>query len=199
MRQMGQNDICEAGSGDAWYVRGSMSTQTWAVGTRYRLERVLGEACMERMGAHGHVWPQGSFSCVCLATCKATGEKADGGGGGGGGSGGGSGKNITEAIVLGGAICKLVDAFMTPSATGRLVYRGGQLVPASFDLYIALEYCNQGDLFHMRGQLVEADVKSVMWQLLGALRYMHSVHVWHRDIKSANILVTLEEGRRLVK
>jgi hypothetical protein len=29
------------------------------------------------------------------------------------------------------------------SSAGRLVFRGGQLVPISYDLYMALEYCDQ--------------------------------------------------------
>ena len=28
------------------------------------------------------------------------------------------------------------------------------------------------------------EVKSLMWQLLVTLKYLHSLHVWHRDMKS---------------
>lgn len=88
----------------------------------------------------------------------------------------------------------------------------------------------QGDLFGMRGQLSEAEVRGVMWQLLCAVGYLHAnkvgeeaegrsgpsslAHqprflclivallpdhadqVWHRDIKSANIMMALVDGRR---
>jgi mitogen-activated protein kinase 1/3 len=33
------------------------------------------------------------------------------------------------------------------------MYRKGALVPTSLDLYLALEFCDQGDLYHMRGQV----------------------------------------------
>jgi mitogen-activated protein kinase 1/3 len=70
---------------------------------------------------------------------------------------------------------------------GRYVYRGGALVPTSLDLYLSTEYCDQGDLFHMKGQLGEAEVCGIMWQLLAAVQYLHDNGVWHRDIKTANI------------
>lgn len=38
-------------------------------------------------------------------------------------------------------------------AAGRYMYRKGALVPTSLDLYLALEFCDQGDLYHMRGQV----------------------------------------------
>jgi mitogen-activated protein kinase 1/3 len=37
--------------------------------------------------------------------------------------------------------------------SGRYMYRQGALVPTSLDLYLALEFCDQGDLYHMRGQV----------------------------------------------
>jgi hypothetical protein len=39
------------------------------------------------------------------------------------------------------------------SNAGRYMYRKGALVPTSLDLYLALEFCDQGDLYHMRGQV----------------------------------------------
>ncbi|PNH07661.1 Serine/threonine-protein kinase DCLK1 [Tetrabaena socialis] len=56
-----------------------------------------------------------------------------------------------------------------------------------------------GDLFSMRGQLPEHEVRSLTWQLLSALRYLHGLNVWHRDIKTGNLLLTLQEGRRVLK
>ena len=56
--------------------------------------------------------------------------------------------------------------------------------------------CWPGDLFHMRGQLSEPEVKVIMLQLLSAVQYLHRNGVWHRDIKSANILMTYSNGQR---
>ncbi len=39
-------------------------------------------------------------------------------------------------------------------------------------------------------------VVSIMWQLLWAVRYLHDNNVWHRDIKTANVLIKLSEGAR---
>jgi len=75
----------------------------------------------------------------------------------------------------------------------------GRLVNCSIDLYIAMEFADGGDLFHMRGQLAPAEVTSLLWQLLQAVQYMHSLHVWHRDIKSQNAFIHWEKGVRVVK
>ncbi|KAF6262194.1 hypothetical protein COO60DRAFT_1699466 [Scenedesmus sp. NREL 46B-D3] len=86
-------------------------------------------------------------------------------------------------------IIGLKDVFLKPSSTGRYI----------LDLYLALEFCDQGDLYHMRGQLSECEVRAIMLQLLTAVQYLHRNGVWHRDIKSANILMTYTNGVRHVK
>ena len=45
-----------------------------------------------------------------------------------------------------------------------------------------------GDPFELRGEMSAAEVRSLMRQLAGAVKYLHDVGVWHRDIKSANTL-----------
>lgn len=69
----------------------------------------------------------------------------------------------------------------------------------SLDLYIAMEFADGGDLFHMRGQLSPEEVKSLTWQLLQALNYLHSLDLWHRDVKSQNAFISMEGGLRIVK
>lgn len=54
----------------------------------------------------------------------------------------------------------------------RLV--GGQLVPASIDAYLVMEWADGGDLFGLRGQLAAGEVRMLMRQLLEALAYLHS-------------------------
>jgi serine/threonine protein kinase len=51
----------------------------------------------------------------------------------------------------------------------------------------------------MKGQLAPEVATSMMWQLIQALKYLHSIGVWHRDIKSSNIFVTYEGGVRIIK
>ncbi|CAI5486491.1 unnamed protein product [Closterium sp. Naga37s-1] len=62
-------------------------------------------------------------------------------------------------------------------------------VPGGFDLYIATEYASGGDLYRFKQPLTPEDVRRLIWQLLVATRYLHSCHVWHRDIKSENTLL----------
>ena len=50
-----------------------------------------------------------------------------------------------------------------------------------------------------RGQMSAEEVVSILWQLLQALRYLHALDVWHRDLKSSNLLLGRVGGRRIVK
>ena len=54
-------------------------------------------------------------------------------------------------------------------------------------------------LFNCRGQLASDEVQLLLWQMLHVLKYLHANHVWHRDLKSANVLVKLEGGQRIIK
>ncbi|KFM24195.1 Mitogen-activated protein kinase 14 [Auxenochlorella protothecoides] len=158
----------------------SIGSQQWQVGTRYRLEKVLG---------------YGSFSCVCLATDTQTGEKValkwigdvlqspD------------QAKRVLREVSIlrrlrHPNLVGLRDCFLRPAATGQCRLVGGKLVSLSVDMYIAMEYAECGDLFHLRGQLSGEEVRSLMRQMLQCLRYVHSMHVWHRDVKSQNVFLT---------
>jgi mitogen-activated protein kinase 1/3 len=51
-----------------------------------------------------------------------------------------------------------------------------------------------GDLNHQNEPLTPGALRLLIWQLLVAVQYMHSCHVWHRDIKSENLLLTAKKG-----
>ncbi|KAL3143658.1 hypothetical protein ABBQ38_002453 [Trebouxia sp. C0009 RCD-2024] len=168
-----------------YFVRG----QTWQTGERYELLKQLGS---------------GSFSEVCLADDRSTGEKV-------------AVKRIPDVLsspeqakrvlreicilrrLTHPFIIGLKNAFVQPSATGPSRLISGQLVSSSVDVYIVFEYCELGDLFHYRGQLASDEVQLLLWQMLHVLKYLHANHVWHRDLKSANVLVKLEGGQRIIK
>ena len=42
-------------------------------------------------------------------------------------------------------------------------------------------------------------MQQLLWQMLHAIKYLHDTGVWHRDIKTSNVLLTTEDGRRIVK
>ena len=43
------------------------------------------------------------------------------------------------------------------------------------------------------------EVRSLMWQLIVTIKYLHSIHVWHRDMKSQNVFLVWEGGERVIK
>lgn len=39
-----------------------------------------------------------------------------------------------------------------------------------------------GDLYHQDEPMSAETVRTLIWQLLSAVRYMHACHVWHRQV-----------------
>ncbi|KAK9800305.1 hypothetical protein WJX73_009498 [Symbiochloris irregularis] len=168
-----------------YFVKG----QEWRVGERYELLDLLGN---------------GTFSSVCRALDTLTGEQV-------------ALKRIpdvlsspelTRRVVREVCILRrldhpfiisLRDAFVRPSSSGPMRLVDGQLQSASLDVYIAMELAHEGDIFSLRGQLSEDEVRALMWQMLQALQYLHGVAVWHRDLKSPNVLLTNAGGHRIIK
>jgi serine/threonine-protein kinase len=86
-------------------------------------------------------------------------------------------------------------------AAGRLahpgivaVYEYGQSNDYAF---IAMEYvegCDLREYFARKTAFKEADIVSIMVQLLDALGHAHERSVWHRDIKPSNLII-MNDGR----
>ena len=58
--------------------------------------------------------------------------------------------------------------------------------------YLITEYCKGGELFEeitRKEKFCEADAASVIYQILSAVTYCHSLGVMHRDLKPENILI----------
>ncbi|RDA94026.1 hypothetical protein CP533_5280 [Ophiocordyceps camponoti-saundersi (nom. inval.)] len=69
-------------------------------------------------------------------------------------------------------------------------------------VYVILEYCPEGDLFHNiteLGQYVGKDhlSRTIFLQILDAVEHCHKLRIYHRDLKPENILVT--DGGETVK
>jgi serine/threonine-protein kinase len=86
-------------------------------------------------------------------------------------------------------------------AAGRMTHPG---IVAVFEYgqsdecaFIAMEYvegCDLREYFGRHTVFEEADVVSIMVQLLDALQHAHEHMVWHRDIKPANLII-MNDGR----
>jgi serine/threonine protein kinase len=86
-----------------------------------------------------------------------------------------------------------------PVCAGAMKMVNGKLTSVSVDVYLALEYCDGGDLHVLKGQLSASQIQSLMHQLLSGVSYMHNLNVWHRDLKSANVLLSVHEGQHVAK
>ena len=101
------------------------------------------------------------------------------------------------------AVVGLGAAFVRPGTRGPFVMGAdGRLHASTLDAYIAMEHCDGGDVFSLRGQLAAGEVRSLVHQIASALAHLHARGVAHRDVKSANVLVTRApdgSGRLLAK
>ena len=47
-----------------------------------------------------------------------------------------------------------------------------------------------GDLYHQEEPMTPETVRTLIWQLLVSVHYMHTCHVWHRQVILLNLLRT---------
>ena len=67
-----------------------------------------------------------------------------------------------------------------------------------------MEYCDQGDLFqkitrHQKEQtyLKEEEIWRIFIQIVQGLKALHEAHIFHRDLKSANIFLNRDGSAKL--
>ncbi|GAQ87390.1 Putative Serine/Threonine protein kinase [Klebsormidium nitens] len=166
-QRMAESVLVNAEKG--WYTVGA---KPWPVGLRYILHEQIGS---------------GSYGDVCRATDLDTNEKI-------------ALKRIPDIMcspMLAKRVLREVCIMRRIShpyiiKVSDVFLRESTEVEEGIDLYIATEYAQEGDIYRLRRPLTLPDVRRLMWELLVAVRYLHSQQVWHRDIKSENTL--LSEG-----
>jgi len=138
---------------------------------RYRLGRVLGS---------------GAFSTVRLAVDRATGKEW-------------ACKVVTEQAER-ELLLREVDILQQLDHPNVLQYREHFSTPDN--LYIITELLEGSDLLAAlleRGSYSEDDARDIIQQMLGALSYLDSKGVAHRDLKMENIVLTTSAGSTQVK
>ena len=67
-------------------------------------------------------------------------------------------------------------------------------------IYVVMEYCSHGDLFHLvseHGKVDERNASIITRQILSALVYLHDMNIAHRDLKPENILLDAQLNVKL--
>jgi len=107
-------------------------------------------------------------------------------------------KTIRKELLEDGQGADMVERFKNEArAAGRLnhpgivaIYDYGEDEDVSFIAMECVNGCGLNQFFKANPKIPLADVVSIMLQLLAALDYAHEQGVTHRDIKSANLLIT---------
>jgi mitogen-activated protein kinase 1/3 len=179
--------------GDVGGVDDGRNVETWTVGSRYELTRLVGtgsfgSVCEARDAANDGV------KCAMKRIPNALASESD------------ARKVLREIVALRRTnhpnVCTLRHAFFSESACGarKLDVATMKLRAVSIDVYLSFEYAEGGDIYALRGQLSEKEVRGLILQAVEATRYLHSVGIWHRDIKSANTLLGRHRhGGRIIK
>ena len=179
--------------GDVGGVDDGRNVETWTVGSRYELTRLVGtgsfgSVCEARDAAND------GLKCAMKRIPNALASESD------------ARKVLREIVALRRTnhpnVCTLRHAFFSESACGarKLDVATMKLRAVSIDVYLSFEYAEGGDIYALRGQLSEKEVRGLILQAVEATRYLHSVGIWHRDIKSANTLLGRHRhGGRIIK
>ena len=183
-----------------YYVRSTSSsaasaraTETWDVGARYVVTRMLGEGSFGAVALARDTKYDGAWTALKrIPNALASEHDAR--------------KVLREVVALHRSrhpnVCTLRDAFTRSASSGarKLDVRTMTLKAVSIDVYLSFEYAEGGDVYGMRGQLSAQEVRGLMQQAAEGVRYCHSVGIMHRDIKSANTLLGKHRyGGRVIK
>jgi serine/threonine protein kinase len=72
-------------------------------------------------------------------------------------------------------------------------------IPPSLDYpVIVMDYYPGGDIEKLKGKISNADLQRFLLQISGAIEYLHSKEIAHRDLKPGNILIDEKNSRYLI-
>jgi len=174
------------------YYVSTSTIETWDVGERYDVRKVLGEGSFGAVALARDGARASDVAMKRIANALASEDVAR--------------RVLREIVALHRMrhpnVITLRDVFTRPSAKGamKLDVRAMTLRAVSVDVYLSFEYAEGGDVHDLRGQLSANEVRGLMQQAAEGARYVHSVGLMHRDIKSANTLLGKHRfGGRVIK
>jgi len=136
---------------------------------RYSLEKVLG---------------QGSYGIVCKAIDTSNNEEV-------------AIKKMFNPFKIPGNIIRVLrEIRLLKFLNHENIIQIKDLFPAvsvkAFEsIYVVTEYMSSDlmQIIHSNNSLTEEHVKFILFQILSALKYLHSADIIHRDLKPSNILI----------
>lgn len=80
------------------------------------------------------------------------------------------------------------------------LWRWRENILCDWVLWIWFSYCDGGELFdylEMKCYLSEEEARYIFMQMLGAIKYCHSLNIAHRDLKPENFLLLKKPGNTI--
>jgi len=153
---------------------------------------VLGDVAMQKKITDDYVLHkklgQGSYGKVRLATNKASGEKV-------------AVKSVLKKNLRRLTTLRREISIMKKVRHPNIIALRDVFEDEAF-LHIVMELCTGGELFDQivdAGHLTENAARLLVYQMLDAVKYLHTLHIAHRDLKPENFLFGSKDDNASLK